>query len=79
VVVADKVQGGRFGRRHLHRAARRVEALHGYLLQVQQTVLAESRDRDYFIGSNSKGYYLIDSIDDAIAMRDFYEERIRAE
>jgi hypothetical protein len=47
--------------------------------QFQQTILAESRDRDYFIGSNQAGYFLIDTIDDARAMRDFYEERIRAE
>jgi hypothetical protein len=45
----------------------------------QQTVLAESRDRDYFIGSGRRGYFLIDTQQDAEEMRDFYEERIRAE
>jgi hypothetical protein len=45
----------------------------------QQTVLAASRDADYFIGSGSRGYFLIDTIDDAIVMRDFYETRIRVE
>ena len=45
----------------------------------QQTVLAESRSRDYFIGSGRRGYFLIDSHQDAEEMRDFYEERIRAE
>jgi hypothetical protein len=45
----------------------------------QQTVLAESRDRDYFIGSGRRGYFLIESEQDAAEMRDFYEERIRAE
>jgi hypothetical protein len=45
----------------------------------QQTVLAGSRGADYFIGSGSRGYFLIDAIDDAIVMRDFYETRIQAE
>ncbi|HEX5399918.1 MAG TPA: hypothetical protein VFY06_12815 [Verrucomicrobiae bacterium] len=45
----------------------------------QQTVLAGSRSADYFIGSGSHGYFLIDTIDDAIVMRDFYETRIQAE
>jgi hypothetical protein len=45
----------------------------------QQTVLAESRDRDFFIGSSRQGYFLIDDIDDAKEMRNFYEARIRAE
>jgi len=45
----------------------------------QQTILAESRDNDYFIGSCSRGYFLIDTIDDAITMRDFYQSRIDAE
>jgi hypothetical protein len=45
----------------------------------QQTVLAESRDRDYFIGSGRRGYFLIETREDAEAMRDFYGQRIRAE
>jgi hypothetical protein len=47
--------------------------------QFQQTILAGSRDRDYFIGSNQTGYFLMETVDDAMAMRDFYLERIRAE
>lgn len=31
----------------------------------QQTVLAESRDRDFYIGSGRRGYFLIDDIGDA--------------
>jgi hypothetical protein len=31
----------------------------------QQTVLAQSRDGDYFIGSGRRGYFLIDSQQDA--------------
>ena len=34
VVVADKIEGGCFGCRDLHRAARSIEALNGHLLQV---------------------------------------------
>jgi len=45
----------------------------------QQTILAESRAGDYFIGSGPRGYFLIDVRSDAEAMRDFYENRIRAE
>ena len=45
----------------------------------QQTVLAQSRDGDYVIGSGRRGDFLIDSQQDAEEMRDFYEERIRAE
>jgi hypothetical protein len=45
----------------------------------QQTVLAASRSADYFTGSGRHGYYLIDTIDDACEMRDFYEVRIRRE
>jgi hypothetical protein len=41
----------------------------------QQTVLAALRNADYFIGSGSRGYFLIDTIADAIVMRDFYETR----
>lgn len=45
----------------------------------QQTVLAESRNSDFFIGSGPRGYFLINSIDDARAMKEFYEARITAE
>ena len=45
----------------------------------QQTILAESRGADYFIGSGPRGYFLIDLIQDAQEMRDFYENRIRRE
>jgi hypothetical protein len=45
----------------------------------QQTVLAESRDADYFIGSGNRGCFLIDTVDDARVMRDFYNTRIQAE
>lgn len=44
-----------------------------------QTVLAASRAGDYFIGSGQHGYFLIDTIDDALVMRDFYQMRIQAE
>ena len=45
----------------------------------QQTVLAESRGRDYFIGSGRRGYFLIETLQDAEAMASFYDTRIRAE
>lgn len=45
----------------------------------QQTVLAESRSGDDFIGSSSRGYFLVATDADAKTMRDFYETRIRAE
>jgi hypothetical protein len=45
----------------------------------QQTVLAESRGSDFYIGSGRRGCFLIDSIADAGVMRDFYETRIRRE
>ena len=45
----------------------------------QQTILAESRAADYFIGSGPRGYFLIDARGDAEQMKDFYENRIRAE
>jgi len=47
--------------------------------QFQQTVLAESRGADFFIGSGNRGFYLITTIGDAQKMRDFYETRIRTE
>jgi hypothetical protein len=37
---------------------------------LQQTVLAESRDGDYFIGSGGRGYFSIDTRADAEEMRD---------
>jgi hypothetical protein len=43
----------------------------------QQTILAESRGGNYFIGSGRRGYFLIDAIQDAEQMRDFYATRIR--
>lgn len=45
----------------------------------QQTVLAESRANDYFIGSNHRGYFLIRSIREARSMQSFYDRRIAAE
>ena len=45
----------------------------------QQTILAESRSGNYFIGSDRRGYFLIDSVQDAEEMRDFYRTRIRRE
>jgi hypothetical protein len=45
----------------------------------QQTVLAASRAGDYFIGSGRHGYFLIDTVQDAEEMRDFYDVRINAE
>lgn len=45
----------------------------------QQTILKKSRESAYFIGSGNRGYFLIESRDDAIAMRDFYRNRIEAE
>jgi hypothetical protein len=45
----------------------------------QQTVLAQSRDGAYFIGSGRRGYFLIDTQQDAEEMKDFYEGRIMAE
>ena len=43
------------------------------------TVLAASRAGDYFIGSGRHGYFLIDTVQDAEEMRDFYDVRINAE
>lgn len=45
----------------------------------QHTVLTESRSKDFYIGSGRRGYYLIDTIDDAKEMRNFYEARIQRE
>ena len=45
----------------------------------QQSILAESRRSDFFIGSGNRGMFLIDSEGDAARMRDFYRNRISAE
>lgn len=45
----------------------------------QQTVLAESRSQDFYIGVGRSGYFLIDTIEDAFVTRDFYNVRIQAE
>ena len=44
--------------------------------QFQQTILAESRSKGFFIGSGSRGYYLIKTIDDAKVMARFYNSRL---
>ena len=71
-----------------HRNAKTLETIVDHLqtrglamnnTQFQQGVLAHSRSADYFIGSGRHGYFLIDTIDDAIVMRDFYETRIASE
>lgn len=45
----------------------------------QQTILATSRDQDYFIGSGPRGYFLIRSEEDAREVWRFYTRRINAE
>lgn len=47
----------------------------------QHTILAASRSSssDYFIASSRLGYFLIETPDDAIAMRDWYQDRIAQE
>jgi hypothetical protein len=49
----------------------------------QQTILAESRSGDIFIGSNdhgaSRGYFLIQDPEDAHVAREFYTRRIAAQ
>jgi hypothetical protein len=45
----------------------------------QQTVLADSRASDYFIGSNHRGYFLIRGIGEARSTQAFYNRRIAAE
>jgi len=45
----------------------------------QQTVLKRSRGGAVFIASSPKGCFLIAKKVDAIAMRDFYQNRIEAE
>ena len=57
----------------------RTQGINLSVKQFQQSVLAISRDADFFIGSGNRGIYLIDTIDDARVMRDFYVARIQAE
>lgn len=45
-------------------------------LDFQQGFLAETRDGGVFIGSCSKGYFIIQDRDDAIVAADFYRTRI---
>lgn len=49
----------------------------------QQGILKQTRENDVFIGSNdhgrSRGYFLIDTIQDAEMMRDWYQRRIDTE
>lgn len=47
--------------------------------EFQQSVLAESRRNKYFIGWGNKGYFLIDSINDARGCANYYRNRIAAE
>jgi hypothetical protein len=42
----------------------------------QQGFLAETRDGDIFIGSCSRGYFIIQNRDDAVVAADFYRVRI---
>jgi hypothetical protein len=49
----------------------------------QQGLLKDSRESNYFIGSNdhgvNRGYYIINTQRDAELMRDWYEDRIQKE
>jgi hypothetical protein len=45
----------------------------------QQGILNDSRKNSIFIGSNSRGYFLIQNRDDAMAMYGFYVRRVSAE
>lgn len=47
--------------------------------QFQQGLLKFSREKDFFIGSCSRGYYMIDDRADAIATKKFYQDRIDIE
>ena len=47
--------------------------------QFQQLILGASRHSDYFIGSGTRGVYLIATIEDARAMRDFYGLKIQTQ
>jgi len=48
-------------------------------LTFQQGFLAETRDGEVFIGSSSRGYFIIQDRDDAIVAADFYRTRIARE
>jgi hypothetical protein len=57
-------------------------ASHGIYMtgpQFQTTILAETRTGDIFIGSGSRGYFLIHDQADAQAAKDFYQSRIKSE
>ena len=45
----------------------------------QTTVLKQTRLGSIFIGSGPRGFFLIETPEDAIVMRDFYESRIKSE
>ena len=47
--------------------------------EFQHGLLAASRADDYFIGSSNKGFFIIDSEDDAKASASYYDSRIQAE
>lgn len=47
--------------------------------QFQTTILKQTRLGTIFIGSGPKGFYLIDTPQDAMVMRDFYQSRITSE
>jgi hypothetical protein len=47
--------------------------------QWQTQVLKKTRTVSCFIGSGPKGFFIIDTIDDARAMKTFYETRIASE
>jgi hypothetical protein len=46
---------------------------------VQQQIMGASRHGDFFIGSSSRGIFLIDAIEDAERMRDFYLAKIQSQ
>ncbi len=45
----------------------------------QTTILNDTRAGDIFIGTSANGIYLIETRDDAIATKEFYESRIQSE
>jgi hypothetical protein len=47
--------------------------------QFQTTILKSTRASDIFIASSKKGVFLIEDVNDARTMADFYSERIKAE
>lgn len=59
---------------HLRRSGVKMSAV-----TFQQTILAESRVRNWFIGSDSRGFFLIRNRTDARRMDQFYAARIDAE